>query len=1100
MTEQIFPTSFAQQRLWFVDQLNPGTSAYNLPRAFRLTGSLHTENLHKSLQSIIFRHSSLRTIFTSVEGEPSQIVLDALELELPLMDLSPLTTAEKQETVSRILGEQARQAFDLSTGPLFRAMLLRLGPSDHIFLLVMHHIITDGWSMSVLLRELGVVYSSLSAGRQEQLAELPLQYSDFSRWQREEIARDVLADQLNYWKNKLLGAETVLSLSTNHPRANFHDGFGKAFHFRLPHGLDEKLKSLARGESATLFMALLTVFQILLWRYTSQDSILIGIPTAGRNDADLDNLVGLFVNTLVLRGDLSPDLTFRQLLAQARTNTLEALDQQDVPFEKLVEALEPVRSIHRNPLFQVMFIFQNTPKQRLKFPGLLVEEIEFESGIAKAGLSLEIIELDGLYCTFEFESNLYDDATIARMAVHFTTLLEGVIEAPDEKISGLPLLSPAEVKQIAQWNNTGSEFPSDLCIHTAFEKQAGLTPDTVAIIEGEKRLNYRELNHRATLLARRLASEGVHPGVLVGIALPPSSEMVIALLAVFKTGAAYLPLDLNQPEHRLGFMVDDSQATVVVTLAEFAGLFRNHPVGIVTLDDTTFVARQQELADPSLAVSSASLAYVIYTSGSTGTPKGVQGTHRASLNRFAWMWKRFPFIEGETCCQKTPLGFVDSVWEIFGPLLRGIPAVIIPQESVIDPEQFVHLLAKYEVTRIVLIPSLLQIILEQCQGLQNRLPRLKLWTCSGEVLPVALARLFAEAMPDATLLNIYGSSEVAADVTWHVTTSQDGVESIPIGRPISNVQLHLLDRYRNQVPQGVPGEVFVGGECLSTGYWRRPELTAERFLQHSFTPNRFVRLFRTGDLARYLPDGEIEYIGRADNQVKIRGSRVELGEIEAVLSLHRTVMDAVVLLAGAPAHEKLVAYVVVHPGAEPKTDELRRFLKSKLPEYMVPSQYLVIDVLPLLPSGKIDRKTLAAQTSIRSLDERRYIAPQTATQEALAAIWRELLKVDQVGINENFFELGGHSLMVMQVIARIRKVLEVEVPLRNMFENPTIEGLADEVESARASGIQARTPILSSRTVAAATSKRTIMAQLNQLSEGELHELLKQVLKDKQAV
>ncbi|HVJ07280.1 MAG TPA: amino acid adenylation domain-containing protein [Acidisarcina sp.] len=1102
MGKQVFPASFAQQRLWFLDQLDPGTSAYNLPRAFHLTGVLDAEQLCKSVQTVILRHASLRTIFTSVEGVPSQVVLPEFEFALPMVDLSNLPPAEREQEVQRILGQQARAPFDLSTGPLLRSLLLRLGAGDHIFLLVMHHIVTDGWSMSVLLREIGEIYASQSAGRREQLPNLPLQYSDVSQWQRDAIAGDLLAGQLDYWTKKLHGAETVLSLPTDHPSTSVRDGFGKTFSFNPSPEVGHRLKSLAQGEGATLFMALLSVFQILLWRYTLQDSILVGIPAAGRGDVELENLVGLFVNTLIIRSDLNPDSTFRQILSQARTNTLEALAQQDLPFEKLVEALDPVRAIHRNPLFQVMFIFQNTPRQKLQFPGLLLEEIEFESGIAKFGLSLEVFEMDALHCTFEYESALYDEATIARMAGHFLTLLEGVIQAPDEKISRLPLLTAEEVTQFTQWNHTSSEFPREICIQTAFEEQAARTPEGIALIDGEKRLSYSDLDSLANRLAQRLTDAGVLPGDLVGISLPRSIQMVAALLAVLKAGGAYVPLEPNQPEERLRFMVEDSQAAAVITFEEFASLFRSDLTKIVLLDDENLPPKPSPNISPSmpLARSSDSVAYVVYTSGSTGTPKGVQGTHRATFNRFAWMWNSFPFTEGEVCCQKTPLGFVDSIWEIFGPLLHGVASVILPPESLLDPEEMVSLLARHDVTRIVLIPSLLQVMLDAIPDLQLRLPRLKLCTCSGEVLPAGLAKQFTKAMPEATLLNLYGSSEVAADVTCHVVTSEDEQDSVPIGRPISNVQLFIMDRCMNQVPQGVPGELYVGGECLSPGYWKRPEQTAERFLAYPLGPGGPPRLFRTGDLAKFLQNGELQFLGRMDNQVKVRGIRVELGEIEVALSSHAKVQDAVVLLAGPPSHQKLAAYVVLRAGANPNSEEFRRFLRSKLPEYMIPSDYLVVKTLPLLPSGKIDRRTLATHPSAYPLDDHRYIAPHTATQQGLAAIWRDLLKVGEVGITDNFFELGGHSLMVMQVIARIRKIFNVEVSLRSMFENPTIEGLAEEVENARANGSQARAPILSKSKAAPQSSKQAILEQLNQLSGEELEELLKQVLKGRQTI
>jgi len=1095
MSERVFPTSFGQQRLWFLDQVTPGTSVYNLARALRLTGSLDQVALTNALQSVISRHESLRTIFISEGDQVRQVVLPALKFDLPVADLGELPAVQREQAALRIAGEEANKPFDLSTGPLLRAKLLRLGTGDHILLLLIHHIIADGWSMNLLLHEMGELYAGLVADKQSQLPNLNLQYSDYSCWQRASLTGEFLAGKLNYWKDKLQGAETVLQLPTDYPRPAGHSGRGKSFHFDLSQETDGSLKTLAQSENATPFMVLLAVFQVLLGRYTSQDSILIGTPTAGRNDVELENLIGFFVNTLILRADLNPDSSFRQVLQQARANTLEALAHQDMPFEKLVEVLEPDRSLNRNPLFQVMFVLQNYPRQKMELPGLVMQEIEFESGIAKFDLTLEVIDVGNLHCTFEYDSDLYEESTIRRMAGHFAKLVETVVAAPDERLSKFSILTAAEVQQLVDWNNTDSDYPRELCIHTAFEEQVTRTPDETAVIDQKNRISYRELNELANRLARRLIRQGVRPGTLVGVSLNRSIEMVIALLGILKTGAAYVPLDPAYPEQRLDFMVDDSQVNVVLITPELADLWQKQKIDVLAVDAESLSAEAEDAFNLSLPLSAENRMYVIYTSGSTGRPKGVEGTHRASMNRFSWMWNTYSFLDGETCCQKTSLGFIDSVWEIFGPLLRGVASVILPDEAIIDPEQLVQLLAKYGVTRIVLVPSLLRVILEGVEDLQNRLPKLKLWTCSGEVLPVDLVNRFSGASPKATLLNVYGSSEVAADVTWHEITTSDRSRPVPIGRPISNVQMFILDRHLNQVPAGVPGELFVGGDCLARGYLRRPELTSERFVAHQFEPGSSIRLFRTGDLGRYLPNGEIEYLGRTDNQVKIRGIRVELGEIEAVLASHPTVRDAAVILADRSGQQRLIAYLEVRPGLHPDIDELRRFMRSRLPDQMVPSDYLVIDAFPLLPSGKVDRRTLASRTSARPIDDRVYLAPQTPTQERLVAIWSTLLGVEEVDIRDNFFELGGHSLMVMQVVARIRKEFDVEVPIRALFEEPTIQGLAKEVEGAKARGIKACAPISSFHQTE--NNYDRIRVQVDKMSRGELEELLRQVLNEK---
>ncbi len=1063
----------------------------------RLTGSLSHAALATALQSLISRHESLRTIFIAEGDQVSQVVLSVLKLDLPVSDLSELPAVQREQAALRVAGEEASKPFDLSTGPLLRAKLFRLGSQDHILVFVIHHIIADGWSMNLLFQEMGETYASLVAGRQPQLPKLTLQYSDYSRWQRASLTGDFVAGELNYWKNKLQGAETVLQLPTDYTRPAVHSGRGKSIHFDLSHETNKSLKALAQSENATLFMALLAVFQVLLGRYTLQDNILVGTPTAGRNDVELEKLIGFFVNTLILRADLDPDSSFRQILRQTQTNTLDALGHQDTPFEKLVEEMEPERSLSRNPLFQVMFILHNAPKQKVELPGLLIQEIEFESGSAKFDLTLEVIDFGNLCCTLEYDSDLYEESTIRRMTGHFAKLVERVVAAPDEKLSKFSFLTAAEVQQLVKWNNTSSEYPRELCIHTAFEERETRTSDKTAIIDQTKRLSYRELNALANRLARRLIGKGVRPGGLVGISLGRSIEMVIALLGILKAGAGYVPLDPAYPEQRLEFMVEDSQVNIVVTTPEFADLWQKHRIDALVFDAESLSAAAEDTSNLSLPRSADSRMYVIYTSGSTGSPKGVEGTHRATMNRFSWMWDTYPFLEDETCCQKTSLGFVDSVWEIFGPLLSGVSSVILPGEAIIDPEHLVQLLSEYGVTRIVLVPSLLRVILERVEDLKNRLPKLELWTCSGEVLPLDLVNRFSEELPGATLLNVYGSSEVAADVTWHEITRSDQSGPVPIGRPISNVNIFILDRYLNHVPVGVPGELYVGGDCLAQGYLRRPELTSERFIPHPFEPGSSVRLFRTGDLGRYLPNGEIEYLGRTDNQVKIRGVRVELGEIEAVLASQPKIRDAVVILANRSGQQRLTAYFEVRPGLRPDVDELRRFMRSRLPDPMVPSEYLMVDAFPLLPSGKVDRKTLALQTAVGPIGDFGYVAPQTPTQERLAVIWRNLLKVEQVGITDNFFELGGHSLMVMQVVARIRKEFEVEVPIRSLFDNPTIQGLAIEAEEAKAKGIKPSAPI-SSFLQAQNTHNRSSLSVEN-LSREELEEMLRQVLREKSA-
>ncbi len=1107
MHEQLFPTSFSQQRLWFLDQFEPGTAAYNLPRTLRLTGKLDGRSLAMALKAAVSRHESLRTVFTSVDGESFQIILPDIELDLPVIDLRHLAFQEREQAAFRVAGEEARQPFDLGAGPLLRARLLQLDAEDHILVLVMHHIITDGWSMGLLFDEIGEHYTAFTTGRSPALPPLPIQYSDFAHWQKQAVSGELLAEHLDYWRNTLRGAQTLLELQTDRPRLPVHSGHGDDVYLQLSEATTGQLKNLAQEEGGTLFMALLTVFQVLLRRYTGQESILVGTPTAGRNDVEIENLIGFFVNTLVLRADITGQESFRQLLRQTRTTTLDALAHAEAPFEKLVEVLEPERQMNRNPLFQVMFVFQNIPKQQLDLSGLTLQEVEFESGIAKFDLTLEVLELEGLRCRFEFDSDLFDRTTIERMAGHFETLLDGILADPDKRVSKLPLLTEPELQQLSVFNSTQSEYPRDSCIHTWFEQQAELTLNATALLCEGRHTSFSRLNQLANRMAHRLIRQGVRPGDLVGISLRRSVAMVAGLLGILKTGAAYVPLDPAYPEERLAFMVKDSQVRTIVTSADVSEGFRSR-AGVllveVDLDAAEPLSPQQSAGDeadsanPSLRLSAETRAYVIYTSGSTGTPKGVEGTHRASMNRMAWMWQAHPFQAGEVCCQKTALGFVDSVWEIFGPLLAGCPSVIVPEEAALDIRYLVQVLAAHQVSRIVMVPSLLRVLLAQVEDLRKKLPHLTLWSASGEVLPATLAQQFAELMPGATLLNIYGSSEVAADATCQEVNQPVDRASVPIGRPIANVHVHILDGCMEPVPIGVRGEIFIGGDCLARGYWRQPELTQARFLPSPFAPGGGDRLYRTGDLGRYLPDGRIEYLGRSDNQVKLRGMRVELEEIEAALATHPVIWSAVVALAGHGDQQKLVAYLVVRPGLALDADSVRHFLRAKLPEHMVPSQYLTVEALPLLPNGKVDRRNLSFATSARVLEHRRYIAPRTETEEKMARVWCEVLGLEEIGIQDNFFGLGGHSLMVIQVIARIRKVFEVEIPVRSLFEDPTIERSAKAVEESLAKGVKARLPIAARRKPAApGNGREALMAQLGAMSEDEVHALLNQVLRER---
>lgn len=1046
------PASFAQERLWFLDQLEQGSTAYNLPMTMRLLGPLDVGALVQSLNEIVRRHEALRTTFSAPDGRPVQVIGPNLPLSLPVVDLQGLPAADREAEARRLAAREADQPFSLDEGPLLRSTLLRLDERDHVLVLVVHHIVSDGWSMVILRRELAVLYEAYVAGKSSPLPELPIQYADYAVWQREWLQGEVLETELEYWRHELDDAPHLLALPTTRPRPPIQTYRGATKSFLLPSHLTGALKQLGREEEASLFMTLLAAWNVLLCRYSGQEDIIVGSPISGRDQIDTEGLIGFFLKTLVLRTDLSDDPDFLQLLRRVREKVLGAFDHQLVPFGQLLAELQPERSLSHAPLFQVLFVLQEPLTTRRELPGLTMYELELEHTTAILDLSLYLRETaEGLWAGFEYSTDLFDAPTIDRMAGHFETLLESIVADPRQPISRLQLLTEGERRQLlVDWNDTAVDYPQDGTIHGLFEAQAERTPDSLALVFGTDHLNYAGLNTRANQLAHYLQRSGVGPGVLVGVCMERSAQMVVALIAVLKAGGAFIPLDPGDPRTRQAFIVDDARASVLLTLSELQPTLSDHGAKVVCLDSDWSEISRETVGNPSSQVGGEDVAYVIYTSGSTGQPKGVLALHRGAVNRFSWMWTRYPFEEGEVCCQKTALSFVDSVWEIFGPLLQGVPLVIIPDDVVKDPESLIEALGRHSVTRIGLVPSLLRVLLETDSHLGRRLPKLRFWVSSGEALPVSLVRQFRELMPQATLLNLYGSSEVSADVTHYDTSPvQADWPSVPIGRPIANTQIYILDRQRMPVPVGVHGEIYVGGSGLAKGYLHRPELDQAKFVANPFRDNE-ERLYRTGDLARYSPDGIIEYLGRVDHQIKIRGIRVELEEIETVLSEHAEVGEAVVSLrAEAPGDERLVAYLVPSGKVPPNRGELRDYLRAKLPAYMLPSQYVTLEAIPLTASGKADRRALPAPDWSRSQVEQAFVAPRTPAEEALASIWTRVLGIERIGVYDDFFDLGGHSLIATRVVAHVREDLQVKLSLRSLFESPTVAALARLVEIAQ---------------------------------------------------
>ena len=1034
------PLSFAQQRLWFLDQLVPNSPLYNVPVAARLKGQLHVAALEQSLNEIIRRHEVLRTTFTSVEDQPAQIIAPTLSLTLPVVDLSTLSEHAREAETQLYAMKEARQPFDLAVGPLMRATMLRLGQEEHALLLTMHHIVSDGWSLGVLIRELVTLYEAFSLGQPSQLPELPIQYADFAQWQRAYLCGNVLEWQLSYWKQKLEGAPTVLELPTDRPRPAIQSFRGTALSFVLTNELTRALKALSRREGVTLFMTLLAAFQVLLHRYTGREDMVIGSPIAGRTRAETEGLIGFFVNTLVLRTDLSGNPTFQELLGRVRKVTLEAYEHQDLPFEKLVEELQPERSLSHTPLVQVMFALQNASVPIVKLPGLTLCPLEVDRGTTKFDLTLIMEEVgDGLVASLEYNTDLFEAATIARLAGHCQQLLAGVVADPDQHVSDLPLLTPQEYQQtVYDWNATSCPYPQEVSLPELFEAQVARTPEVVAVeYEGEC-LTYHELNQRANQLAHYLQRLGVGPEACVGIYLERSLELIVALLGVLKAGGAYLPLDTSYPAERLSFMLQDAQVNVLLTERTLRDHLPMYGGRLVCLESAAEEIMCESVKNVVSGVDASNLAYVIYTSGSTGRPKGVPVTHHA-VNRLVFNTNYIQLGPTDRVAQASNASFDAATFELWGALLLGGRLVIITKDVVLSPHDFVAQMREQRISALFLTTALFNQISKEFPEAFHSVNHVLF---GGEAVDPRWVREVLTHCPPERLLHVYGPTESTTFTTWHLVkdVSEDAT-TVPIGKPISNTQVYVLDRRMHPVPVGVPGELYIGGEGLARGYLNRPELTAEKFIPNPFGNEPGARLYKTGDVARYLADGTIEFLGRIDHQVKIRGFRIELGEIETVLGQHPAVREVVALAReDAPGDRRLVAYLVPHQGQVPSAVGLRCFLQERLPDYMLPTAFVVLEALPLTANGKVDRQALPPQMA-RPTPDTAYVAPCSPAEQALAEIWSQVLQLDRVGVHDNFFEVGGDSILSIQVAARAQQA-GLHLTPKQLFQHQTIAELA----------------------------------------------------------
>jgi len=1077
--EQFLPVSYAQRRIWLFAQLHPGDVCYNVAEAVRIRGPLEEGKLRRALVGLVRRHEILRTRFVPQQGEPRQQIDPAGEVWLRVIDLRGVEAGQRERQARELLEQEAKSSFDLEQGPLFRTLLLQVKAREYLFLVNAHHIVTDGWSQGVLWRDLEALYAA-DGEEPRGLPELGIQYADYAVWHREWLDEEQMQEQWSYWKRQLKGVAAILDLPLDRVRPAVQTFRGEQERFELSARLTQSLKELSRAQGVTLFMTLLATFKTLLYRYSAQEDIVVGTPIAGRQRREVEDLIGFFINTLVLRTDVSGNPSFNKLLERVQKMAVEAYSHQDFPFEKLVEELHPERDASSNPIFQVMFVLQNTPEMARKLPGLEIQVESIETGTAMFDLTLSLTEVgEGIQGWLEYNVDLFEQSTIARLAATYQRMLERVVADPGTDIGNLLLLTSTERQQVVEeWNQTCSAYPREKCVQELFQEQVKRTPDALAIMYEGKRLSYAELNQRANQLAWYLKSLGVGPEVRVGICVERSLEMFVGLMGVIKAGGAYVPLDPGYPADRLKFMTHDASLAVLLIHEQSA---KTAPHGVFRRVDLnrewTYISH---LPDHDVPTSnhSENLVYVIYTSGSMGRPKGVAVTHRSLCNQNSWAKRAFRMSDSDRFLQKNSFSFDASVGEIFTTLTVGAQIVAARAGGERETDYLIELVEKEGVTCVDLPPSLLQSVLENLKPGQWKSVRLAL--SGGEVLRPQLVRLFHTRL-SATLVNLYGPTETTVEST--IAQTEKEKETVPIGQPIANTQVYVLDGRSEPVPIGVAGELYIGGEGLARGYLGQPGPTAEKFVPDPFNHAPGQRLYRTGDRVCWDANGDLHFLGRADHQVKLRGYRIELGEIERTLERHNQVEQALVDFRSG----RLVGYVVKKFGAQQLTPgELRSYLKKQLPEYMVPIVWVELERFPLSPNGKVDRKRLPApQVDGR---ETEYVPPGNAIEETLCALWQEVLKQNKIGIHDNFFELGGHSLLATQLVSRFPGAFAIELPVRVLFEGPTVAELAIKINQCRARA--SSTDDISDAFVHKKLTTEQMLATLESLSEDEIELLL----------
>lgn len=1035
------PLSYTQQSMWFFDHYSKGNPVFNICNAMKMSGDLHKDLFIKALNYLVERHESLRTTFRNVDGRPLQVIHPAFPVEIPEIDLRAVPKEELDLKLKELLKKEARCSFDLEKGPLFKFTLFILGEHEYVFCMNMHHIISDAWANAIFFKEFLKLYEAYVKGEDVAFPELKIQYADYASWERKKFDEEMPKDLLDYW-SKQLEKPTTLQLPLDNPRQKIKYNDGGYQPVIVSPDIADKLKEIGKSEGASFFMIVLAAFQTMFYRYSGQTDIFTGTVVANRNRKDVENIVGPFINTLVLRTNFDDDPTFIEVLRRVKKMNLDAFTYQEMPFDKMLEVLKPERDPSLTPYFQVMFIMQNTQKVELDLPGLKAEQIDVENDLALFDLRLQLYETeDGLKGGIEFDSRLYKPSTIKRMSEHLLNILEFVADNPQTKVADITMMTGEERRQIlADFNNTDAPYSKDKVISEYFEEQAEKNPDTVAVIFENQDLTYGELNKKANQLARLLREKGVGQGSFVGIMLERSLEMIVGILAIEKAGGAYLPIDPRYPNERINYILEDSGAELLLSNKKFDDIeLRKHVDKIFIEDESLYSGDSSNLPDKP---DPHSVAYVIYTSGSTGKPKGAMIEQHSLINRLEWMQKKYPIGSDDTILQKTTFTFDVSVWEMFRWGMHGAKVCFLEPGAEKDPGKIVETIEKNHITVIHFVPSMLTAFLEHVKdtGEAQRISCLRQIFTSGEALTTAQVEMFSKLLSEngTKLANLYGPTEATIDVSYFDCDKDNCKNSVPIGKPIDNIKLYIMDNKMQLQPIGVPGELCIAGVGLARGYLNKPEMTAEKFVDNPFAPGE--KLYRTGDLAKWREDGNIEYLGRLDFQVKIRGLRIELGEIENDILQHPSVKECIVNAWEKKAGDlHLVAYVVCESGEKVDSTELEKFLDNTLPDYMIPRIYVFLDTMPLSANGKADRKALPEPVLEKKTG---YIAPSNDTENAIAQIWKEELGIDTVGVNDNFFEVGGHSLLLTKVHSRLIKQFNKDIPLLDLFSYTTISSLA----------------------------------------------------------